>query len=90
MIPKQDGHILKTPMAQRDMSKPIDVPEDKIRSRYIKTLKLLPQIIDACDKILIYDNSVLPSLIYKKDEEGNDYFPTEIWPIEKLKELIKR
>jgi len=67
-----------------------DVPEDKIRSRYIKALKLLPQIIDVCDKILIYDNSVMPFLIFKKDEEGNEYFPTEIWPIERLKELLKR
>jgi len=66
------------------------VPEDKIRNRYIKTLKLLPQIIDVCDKILIYDNSVMPFLVFKKDEEGNDYFPTEIWPMEKLKELLKR
>ena len=67
-----------------------DVPEDKIRSRYIKALKLLPQIIDVCDRILIYDNSVMPFLVFKKDEEGNAYFPTEIWPIEKLKELLKR
>jgi len=67
-----------------------DVPEDKIRSRYIKALKLLPQIVDVCDKILIFDNSIMPFLVFKKDEEGNDYFPTEIWPIEKLKELLKR
>ena len=66
------------------------VPEDKIRSRYIKALKLLPQIIDVCDRILIYDNSIMPFLIFKKDEEGNEYFPTEIWPIEKLKEILKR
>jgi predicted ABC-type ATPase len=67
-----------------------DVPEDKIRSRYIKALKLLPQIIDICDKILIYDNSVMPFLVFKKDEEGNSYFPTEIWPVEELKKLLKR
>jgi len=67
-----------------------DVPEDKIRNRYIKALKLLPQIVDVCDKMLIYDNSIMPFLIFKKDEKGNDYFPTEIWPIEKLKALLKR
>jgi predicted ABC-type ATPase len=67
-----------------------DVPEDKIRSRYIKALKLLPQMVDVCDKILIFDNSIMPFLVFKKDEEGNYYFPTEIWPIEKLKELLKR
>jgi len=67
-----------------------DVPENKIRSRYIKALKLLPEIINVCEKILIYDNSIMPYLVFKKDEEGNDYFPTEIWPIDKLKELLKR
>jgi predicted ABC-type ATPase len=67
-----------------------DVPEDKIRSRYVKALKLLPQITDICDKMLIYDNSVMPLLVFKKDESGNEYFPNEIWPMDKLKELLKR
>jgi predicted ABC-type ATPase len=66
-----------------------NVPEDQIRSRYKKALKLLPQVIDVCDKILVYDNSVMPSLLFKKDDEGNHAFPTEIWPIDKLKELLK-
>jgi len=67
-----------------------DVPEGKIRSRYEKALKLLPQIIDVCDKIVIYDNSIMPSLVFKKDKDGNDCFPTGIWPIEKLKRLLSR
>jgi predicted ABC-type ATPase len=36
-----------------------DVPEEKIRERYHRALKLLPQVIAACDKILVYDNSDL-------------------------------
>ena len=67
-----------------------DVPEAKIRSRYDKALKLLPQIIDVCNKILIYDNSIMPVLVFTKNEDGNEYFPTEIWPIKKLKHLLKR
>ena len=66
-----------------------DVPEGKIRSRYIKALKLLPQLIDVCDKMLIYDNSVMPSLVFSKDVDGNKYFQNDIWSIEKLKELLK-
>jgi len=66
-----------------------DVPEDKIRSRYVKALELLPQIIDVCDKILVYDNSVMPFLVFKKDEDGNSYFPSTVWSLEKLKELLK-
>ena len=67
-----------------------DVPEDKIRSRYVKALKLLPRIIAVCDKMLIYDNSVVPFLVYKKDADGAEYFSSEIWPIQKLKALLKQ
>jgi predicted ABC-type ATPase len=67
-----------------------DVPEDKIRSRYSKALLLLPQLIAVCDTILIYDNSIMPVLVYKKDTVGKDYFPTELWSIEKLKTLLNR
>jgi predicted ABC-type ATPase len=67
-----------------------DVPEEKIRSRYVKALKLLPQIIEICDKIFIYDNSIKPSIIFKKDSNGSGYFPTDIWPLKKLKELLKQ
>ena len=65
------------------------MPEDKIRSRYDKALGLLPQIIDVCDKILIYDNSIMPFLIFRKDLDGNEYFPTDVWSMEKLKKLLK-
>ena len=67
-----------------------DVPEDKIKSRYVKALKLLTQLTDVCDKIFICDNSVTPSVIFKKDKNGSDYFPTDIWPLKKLEELLKR
>ena len=32
------------------------VPENKIRSRYIKALKLVPELVDICDILHIYDN----------------------------------
>ena len=67
-----------------------DVPEAKIRSRYKKALELLPQVIDACDKILVYDNSTMPFLVFKKDETGHEYFLSDIWSLEKLKKLLKQ
>jgi len=66
-----------------------DVPEDKIRSRYIKALKLLPLLIDLCDKILIYDNSAVPSLVFKKDDSGNECYSNKYWSIDKLKKLLQ-
>jgi predicted ABC-type ATPase len=64
------------------------VPEDKIRSRYHRALSLLPHLISVCDKILIYDNSEVPSLIYKKENAYSEYFPNVFWSEEKLKTLI--
>ncbi len=67
-----------------------DVPEDKIRSRYTKALNLLPQLIDVCDNILIFDNSIMPKLIFRKDGRGEIFFPTDLWPLEKIQELLNR
>jgi len=65
-----------------------DVPEDKIRSRYSKALNLLPEVIEICDKILVYDNSIMPSLLFQKDENGILFFPNNIWNMDNLKELV--
>ena len=65
-----------------------DVPEDKIRSRYTKALKLLPQLVNAYDNLLIYDNSIMPTLLFKNDDIGNEYYLNEIWSIDKLKNLL--
>ena len=68
-----------------------DVPEDKIRSRYYKALKLLPELIGICDKIFVFDTSRdnRADLIFKKDGDGGEYFPTEVWSAEKLKDLCQ-
>lgn len=65
-----------------------NVPEDKIRSRYIKALKLLPRIIKVSDKIYVYDNSIMPALVFLKDEKKITYYPTRIWPREKLMDML--
>jgi predicted ABC-type ATPase len=65
-----------------------DVPEDKIRSRYRRALALLPQLISVCDKILIYDNSDTPKLIYEKENVLTRYYPNAFWPEDKLRALL--
>ena len=64
------------------------VPEEKIRSRYHRALELLPQVISICDKILIYDNTEYPLLIFKKENAYSEYFPNAFWPEERLKALF--
>jgi predicted ABC-type ATPase len=34
-----------------------DVPEDRIRARYVRTLALLPSAIEAADDAVLFDNS---------------------------------
>ena len=65
-----------------------DVPEDKIRARYHRALALLPRLIEICDKILIYDNSDVPSLIFSKLNVYSKMFPNVHWPEIRLKELL--
>ena len=43
-----------------------DVPKEKIISRYERALKLLPQLVEVCDILHIYDNTTEPFRIFKK------------------------
>lgn len=65
-----------------------DVPEEKIRTRYHRALALLPQVIIACDKILIYDNSVTPELIFIKEYGYSKIFPNLQWTEDSLRKLL--
>jgi predicted ABC-type ATPase len=55
-----------------------DVPEDKIRSRYRRSISFLPQMIVAADEVMVFDNSsdnIEPQLLFQKfieGEEGSD------------------
>jgi predicted ABC-type ATPase len=65
-----------------------DVPEGKIRARYHRALALLPRLIGVCDKILVYDNSDKPSLIFSKESGCLKCFPNSFWPETELKKLL--
>ena len=64
------------------------VPEDKIRSRYHRALALLPEVIAVCDSVLVYDNSIQPTLIFKKETGFSQCFPHALWPDGRLKALV--
>jgi len=65
-----------------------DVPEDKIKARYHRAMALLPRLIAVCDKILIYDNSDIPSLIYQKDKIKTKISPNKFWSESALRKLL--
>jgi len=63
------------------------VTEQKIRSRYGKALSLIPQLLDVCDIMHIYDNSEVPFRIFKKRKDQFFYWENEYWSKEQIKSL---
>ncbi|MPL95088.1 hypothetical protein SDC9_41251 [bioreactor metagenome] len=64
------------------------VPEDKIVSRYHKSLALLPRFIDACNRCNIIDNTNGLSRLFKKKDDDFQVFPNDIWTEEEIINLI--
>jgi len=67
-----------------------DVPEDKIRTRYHRALALIPRLLNVCDKVIIYDNSDTPTLIYRKEDGIASAHPNHFWSDNALQLLIGR
>ena len=63
------------------------VPEDRIRSRYDKALALIPQLIDVCDILHIYDNTSEPFRIFKKRKNVYYRWTNDYWTEEEIAEL---
>jgi len=65
-----------------------DVPEDKIRMRYHRALALIPRLLNVCNKMMIYDNSVKPTLIFRKENGLVEIYPNNLWSDESLRQLL--
>ena len=63
------------------------VPEDKVRSRYDKALKLIPQLVAVCDILHIYDNTEEPFRIFKKRKDVYYRWPNMFWSNEQIEDL---
>lgn len=83
-----DENINVARVKARHMSGGHNVPEDKIRARYHRALALLPQVITLCDKILVYDNSDMPCLIFSKENGQSKLYPNNYWPEPELRKLL--
>ena len=57
-------------------------------ARYYKSLKNIQVLMDLCDILHVYDNSIEPVRIVRKHKEDISIFPNELWPEERLIELI--
>ncbi len=66
-----------------------DVDKDKIISRYKKSLENIKQLIEICDILHVYDNTMdKPTRIIRKHKEDIAIFPNEIWLEENILELF--
>lgn len=64
------------------------VPEEKIRSRYHKALSLIPELVQVCDIVHIYDNSTIPFRIFKKRKSEQFIWPNENWSESDIHRLV--
>jgi predicted ABC-type ATPase len=66
-----------------------DVPSEKVRSRYDKSLLNLPTFIDLCDVCHIYDNTKQePKRIFKKKNREIFFWTTQLWTRSKISSLV--
>ena len=65
------------------------VPEEKIRSRYVKSLALVPELVEVCDILHIYDNTLTPFRIFKKRKDIYYRWPNEYWRNEDIEKLCR-
>lgn len=63
------------------------VPEDKIRSRYAKALDLIPELVQVCDIVHIYDNTKTPFRIFKKRKDVYFRWENEFWSKDRIRDL---
>jgi predicted ABC-type ATPase len=63
------------------------VPEEKIINRYGKALKLIPELVEVCDILHIYDNSEEPFRIFKKRKDVYYHWSNEFWKLDDIAKL---
>lgn len=63
------------------------VPKEKIITRYEKAIKLIPQIVEVCDIVHMYDNTEKPYRIFKKRKNTYHRWSNSYWSYEDIEKL---
>ena len=61
---------------------------ERIRVRYEKALKLIPELVDICDVLHIYDNTEMPFRIFKKRKTELFFWENDEWTNERIEKLV--
>lgn len=65
-----------------------DVERDKVVERYYKSLKNIKVLMQLCDILHVYDNTIEPIRIIRKHKDDISIFPNELWGEERIRQLI--
>jgi len=71
----------------RELSGGHNVPPDKIRSRYAKSLANIPKLVALSDVFRLVDNTGQPEILLIKDETGQQTCPNRYWTVEAIEKL---
>lgn len=66
-----------------------DVDREKIIARYYKSLDNIKHLIELCDILHVYDNTIEPIRIIRKHKKDISIFPNEFWSEDKILGLIE-
>ena len=75
-------------VAARVASSGHNVEEDKIRSRYYKSIENIKKLLEICDIMHVYDNTYMPVRIIRKHKNELSIYPNELWTEKKIIELL--
>jgi predicted ABC-type ATPase len=83
-----DASINVARVAARVASGGHGVDENKIRSRYTKSLNNVSKLMELCDILHVFDNTLEPVRIIRKHKEDISIFPNEFWSEKQILDLI--
>lgn len=66
-----------------------NVERDTIVSRYYNSIKNIKKLMDVCDILHVYDNTIEPVRIIRKHKDDISIFPNELWTEEAIIGLIE-
>ncbi len=66
-----------------------DVEKEKIISRYEKSLKNIKELLEICDILHVYDNTIEPFRIIRKHKDNISIFASDLWCEERILSLMQ-
>ena len=63
------------------------VPSEKVKSRYYKALNLVPNLVELCDIVHIYDNTFRVFRIFKKRKDIYYHWENKYWSYNAIEKL---